>query len=131
MDIQLKGKTTGIDVAHAIRKYLDIPLIYLTANADDATFLKARETQPYAFISKPFTNLNLERTIALVEEKIKAGAGLRGGHLCGFSGGSDFYPKQQQADQSDVRRYPLCGSGSELLQNHNRSANLSGRKSTK
>jgi DNA-binding LytR/AlgR family response regulator len=71
MDIQLKGKTTGIDVAHAIRKYLDIPLIYLTANADDATFQKARETQPYAFISKPFTNLNLERTIALVEEKIK------------------------------------------------------------
>jgi DNA-binding LytR/AlgR family response regulator len=71
MDIQLKGKTTGIDVAHAIRKYLDIPLIYLTANADDATFQKAKETHPYAFISKPFTNLNLERTIALVEEKVK------------------------------------------------------------
>lgn len=71
MDIQLKGKTNGIDVAHAIRRYLDIPLIYLTANADDATFQKAKETHPYAFISKPFTNLNLERTIALVEEKIK------------------------------------------------------------
>ena len=71
LDIQLKGKTNGIDVAHAIRKYLDIPLIYLTANADDATFQKAKETHPYAFISKPFTNLNLERTIALVEEKVK------------------------------------------------------------
>lgn len=70
MDIQLKGHSTGIDAAHAIRKYLDIPLIYLTANVDDATFQKAKETHPFAFIAKPFTNLNLERTIALVEEKI-------------------------------------------------------------
>lgn len=70
MDIQLKGHSSGIDAAHAIRKYLDIPLIYLTANVDDATFQKAKETHPFAFIAKPFTNLNLERTIALVEEKI-------------------------------------------------------------
>lgn len=70
MDIQLKGQSNGIDAAHAIRKYLDIPLIYLTANVDDATFQKAKETHPFAFIAKPFTNLNLERTIALVEEKI-------------------------------------------------------------
>jgi DNA-binding LytR/AlgR family response regulator len=70
MDIQLKGKSSGIDAAHAIQKYLDIPLIYLTANVDDATFQKAKETHPFAFIAKPFTNLNLERTIALVEEKI-------------------------------------------------------------
>lgn len=71
MDIHLKGNSNGIDTAHAIRKYLDIPLIYLTANEDEATFQKAKATHPFAFISKPFTNLNLERTIALVEEKIK------------------------------------------------------------
>lgn len=71
MDIQLKGESSGIDAAHAIRKYLDIPLIYLTANIDDSTFQKAKETHPYAFIAKPFTNLNLERTIALVEDKVK------------------------------------------------------------
>ncbi len=70
MDIQLKGEASGIDAAHAIRKYIDIPLIYLTANVDDATFQRAKETHPFAFIAKPFTNLNLERTIALVEEKI-------------------------------------------------------------
>ncbi|SEF85029.1 LytR/AlgR family response regulator transcription factor [Algoriphagus boritolerans] len=70
MDVQLKGESNGIDAAHAIRRYLDIPLIYLTANVDDATFQKAKETHPFAFIAKPFTNLNLERTIALVEEKI-------------------------------------------------------------
>ena len=71
MDIQLRGQSNGIDAAIAIRKYLDIPLIYLTANVDDLSFQKAKETHPYAFIAKPFTNLNLERTIALVEEKIK------------------------------------------------------------
>jgi DNA-binding LytR/AlgR family response regulator len=71
MDINLKGQSNGIDAAKAIQKYLDIPLIYLTANVDDATFQKAKETHPFAFIPKPFTNLNLERTIALVEEKVK------------------------------------------------------------
>ena len=71
MDINLKGQSNGIDAAHAIRKYLDIPLIYLTANVDDSTFQKAKETNPYAFIAKPFTNLNLERSIALVEDKVK------------------------------------------------------------
>lgn len=71
MDIQLKGQSNGIDAVKAIRKYLDIPIIYLTANVDDSTFEKAKETHPYAFIAKPFTNLNLERTIALVEEMVK------------------------------------------------------------
>lgn len=71
MDIQLKGQTSGIDAAKAIRKFLDIPLIYLTANVDDASFQKAKETHPYAFLGKPFTNINLERTIALVEDMIR------------------------------------------------------------
>ena len=71
MDIQLKGKSSGIEAAHAIHKTLDIPIIYLTANEDDATFEKAKETHPFAFISKPFSKQNLQRTIALVEERIK------------------------------------------------------------
>jgi DNA-binding LytR/AlgR family response regulator len=75
MDIQLRGPSSGIEAAKAIRKYLDIPLIYLTANVDDATFQKAKETHPYAFIAKPFTNLNLERTIELVEDKIREKSG--------------------------------------------------------
>lgn len=71
MDIQLKGESNGIDAAKAIRKYLDIPLIYLTANVDDSTFQKAKETHPHAFIAKPFTNLDLGRTIALTEDIVK------------------------------------------------------------
>ncbi|GMQ30165.1 LytR/AlgR family response regulator transcription factor [Algoriphagus confluentis] len=71
MDIQLKGGINGIDAAKEIQEKASIPLIYLTANSDDASFQKAKETKPYAFISKPFTKLNLERTIELVVEKIK------------------------------------------------------------
>jgi DNA-binding LytR/AlgR family response regulator len=71
MDIQLKGKSNGIEAAHAIHKVQDIPIIYLTANEDDATFQKAKDTNPFAFISKPFNKQNLERTIALVEQRIK------------------------------------------------------------
>jgi DNA-binding LytR/AlgR family response regulator len=71
MDIQLKGKSNGIDAARVIHQTLDIPIIYLTANEDDTTFLKAKETHPFAFISKPFSKQNLLRTIALVEERIK------------------------------------------------------------
>ncbi|WP_291785672.1 response regulator [Cecembia sp.] len=70
MDINLKGKLDGTETAKSIQEYFDIPLIYLTANADEATFQKAKETHPYAFISKPFNKLNLERTIALVVEKV-------------------------------------------------------------
>lgn len=70
MDINLKGKIDGIEAAKAIKKTWDVPLVYLTANTDDASFQKAKETHPFAFISKPFNKLNLERTIALVEEKV-------------------------------------------------------------
>lgn len=70
MDINLKGKINGIEAASQIQESIDIPLIYLTANSDDASFQKAKETKPYAFITKPFNKLNLERTIELVIEKI-------------------------------------------------------------
>lgn len=70
MDIQLKGKIDGVETAKTIQKTLDIPIVYLTANSDDASFERAKGTRPHAFISKPFSKMNLERTIALVVEKI-------------------------------------------------------------
>jgi len=73
MDINLKGALNGIDTARAIQKFQDIPIIYLTANSDDVTFEKAKETQPKAFITKPFNKLSLQRTIALVVEQMKEG----------------------------------------------------------
>ncbi|MCM4171411.1 DNA-binding response regulator [Arenibacter sp. TNZ] len=71
LDINLKGRVNGIEAAIQIQKFKRIPIIYLTANSDEATFTKAKATHPYAFISKPFNNLDLQRTIALVVDQIK------------------------------------------------------------
>jgi DNA-binding LytR/AlgR family response regulator len=65
LDIQLKGKLDGIDTALQIQALADIPVIYLTANADEATFNRAKISRPYAFISKPYKQLDLQRAIEL------------------------------------------------------------------
>ena len=70
MDINLKGKLNGIETVKAIQLSCDIPVIYLTANSDEGTFSNAKSTHPYAFISKPFNQIDLERTVALVQEQL-------------------------------------------------------------
>lgn len=70
MDINLKGKMDGIEVGQQIYTRYALPLIYLTANADDATFHRAKATKPFAFISKPFKRSDLERTLALVISRL-------------------------------------------------------------
>jgi DNA-binding LytR/AlgR family response regulator len=70
LDIQLKGKLDGIETAHKMQKHFDIPIIYLTSNVDDANFERAKETKPYAFISKPFKKLDLQHAIELTANRI-------------------------------------------------------------
>jgi DNA-binding LytR/AlgR family response regulator len=65
LDINLKGKLNGIETALQIQKLADIPIIYLTANSDEATFNRAKASRPYAFISKPYKQLDLQRAIEL------------------------------------------------------------------
>jgi len=65
LDINLKGKIDGIETARQIQLQNNIPIIYLTANADEATFNRAKPTKPAAFISKPFKQLDLQRAIEL------------------------------------------------------------------
>ena len=67
MDIKLQGKMDGIDAAAIIRQKLDIPIIYVTAFADEATLERAKATEPYGYIMKPFNDreLNVVITFAL------------------------------------------------------------------
>ncbi len=65
LDINLKGTLDGIETAHQLNKLVHIPIIYVTANSDEATFNRAKETRPYAFITKPIRNLDLQRAIEL------------------------------------------------------------------
>jgi DNA-binding LytR/AlgR family response regulator len=65
MDIMLKGKLNGIETAHIIRESLDVPIIYLTAYADESTLSKAKITEPYGYIIKPFQEIDLHTSIEM------------------------------------------------------------------
>ncbi len=63
MDVDLKGSMDGITVANRICDVLDIPIIFLTAHGDDATFSRAMRSNSFAFLEKPI-NLNLLKNCA-------------------------------------------------------------------
>lgn len=65
MDIALKGSLDGVETAQYIHERHQIPVIFLTANADDSTFKRAKTARPYAFISKPFQPSDVQRAIEL------------------------------------------------------------------
>ncbi|MEL7071212.1 MAG: response regulator [Cyanobacteria bacterium J06581_3] len=54
MDIHLKGDMNGIQVSEVIKSDFQLPIIYLTANADSSTFQSAQSTNPHAYLLKPF-----------------------------------------------------------------------------
>jgi DNA-binding LytR/AlgR family response regulator len=65
MDIMLKGEMSGIQAAAAIRKDHDIPVIFLTAYTDRDTVDKAKETEPYGYIIKPFKEIDIQTAIEI------------------------------------------------------------------
>lgn len=71
MDIMLKGKLTGIDAAAAIRETVNIPVIFLTAYADEGTLAKAKVTEPYGYIIKPFKEIDIHTSIEMALYKHK------------------------------------------------------------
>ena len=64
MDIMLKGNKNGIDAANEIKDMLKIPIIFLTAYSDLKLIEEAKNTEPYAFIVKPFQD---KQVIASIE----------------------------------------------------------------
>jgi diguanylate cyclase len=65
MDIVLAGKMDGIEASETIRNGLDIPVIFLTAHADERTFERAKATQPFGYILKPFNERELQISIEM------------------------------------------------------------------
>jgi two-component system, LytTR family, response regulator LytT len=65
MDIMLKGEMNGIEAADEIRKTCSIPIIFLTAYADESTLSKAKVTEPFGYILKPFKEIDLHTTIEM------------------------------------------------------------------
>lgn len=77
MDITLGGKIDGISAARIIHDQTDIPVIYLTAHTNDDLFERAKLTEPYAYLIKPYELYQLHHAIELAlfkhtfEERLK------------------------------------------------------------
>ncbi len=65
MDVDLNSDISGIDLVNKINELFDIPIVFLTSFHDASTFNKAKETQPAAYITKPYKAEELERSIEL------------------------------------------------------------------
>ncbi len=65
MDIKLKGMVDGIQAAAQIRRHFQIPVVYLTAYTDEETLNRAKVTEPYGYILKPFEARELGTTIEM------------------------------------------------------------------
>ncbi|NQV51559.1 MAG: response regulator [Flavobacteriales bacterium] len=65
MDIMLKGEMSGIEAASIIRKTQDIPVIFLTAYTDRDTVDRAKESEPFGYIIKPFKEIDIQTAIEI------------------------------------------------------------------
>jgi PAS domain S-box-containing protein len=78
MDIVLKGQMSGVEAVERIRSRCNIPVVYVTAYADETTVRRAKVTEPFGYILKPFDAREVQTTIEIalykhrMDEKLRA-----------------------------------------------------------
>mgnify|MGYP005856847621 CR=1 FL=1 len=72
MDIMLQGMMDGVEATQHIRSQLHLPVVYLTANADEHTLARAKVTGPFGYILKPFKEKELRATIEIALSRHQA-----------------------------------------------------------
>ncbi len=77
MDISLAGKLDGIETAEIISRKYDLPIVYLTALTNNETLERARITEPFGYLLKPFDERNLHSTIEMALYKHKVDSELK------------------------------------------------------
>lgn len=77
MDIQLAGAMDGIVAAQAIRDQFFIPVVFVSAFAADAVIARAKLTEPYGYILKPFSERELQTAIEMAVYKHQAESKIR------------------------------------------------------
>ena len=65
LDIKLKGEEDGIHIAAHIKEKYNIPVIFLTSYVDQETLDRAKVTEPYGYIVKPFNESDLKTTVEM------------------------------------------------------------------
>ncbi|TGJ99488.1 response regulator [Leptospira semungkisensis] len=72
MDIMLsKGDYDGIETVQELADKADVPVIYLTAYADEASLIRSKSTRPYGYLLKPFQTKELQIAIEIALNKHK------------------------------------------------------------
>ncbi|WP_196297002.1 response regulator [Methanosarcina barkeri] len=69
MDIMLKGDMDGVEAAKEIREKFDVPVVYLTAYSDSKILERAKKTEPFGYIVKPFDEKDLHSSIEVALHK--------------------------------------------------------------
>ncbi len=77
IDIQLAGKMDGIEAARCMRSSLDIPIVFLTAFAEEERLEQAKSTEPYGYLVKPVQERELYATLEMAFEKHRLTRNLR------------------------------------------------------
>jgi two-component system, cell cycle sensor histidine kinase and response regulator CckA len=63
MDIRIKGDLDGIQTAEILRQRFGVPVVYLTAHADSDTLARAKATEPYGYVVKPFSDRDIRTAV--------------------------------------------------------------------
>ncbi len=77
MDIRIRGDRDGVQTAKAISSAFDLPVVYLTAHADENTLRRAKLTEPFGYILKPFDDRELITTIEIALSRHQAEVAIR------------------------------------------------------
>lgn len=77
MDIMLKGAMDGVEAAEKIRTQLRLPVVFLTAHSDHTTLQRAKQTEPFGYIVKPFQEKDLHTTVEIALARCKAESEIR------------------------------------------------------
>lgn len=77
MDIHLRDGMDGVDVAGDLRKASNVPVIFVTAHADESTLRRAGLAEPFGYVLKPFDERELRATIEMALYRHRAETRLR------------------------------------------------------
>jgi PAS domain S-box-containing protein len=80
MDINLAGEVDGVTAAERIRQHRRVPVVYLTAYSNERTLQRAKVTEPYGYLLKPFEDRELQTTIEVALYKHETEEVLRRAH---------------------------------------------------
>src|SRR5579872_4463925 len=77
MDIRIQGDRDGIETGHQLHELYRLPIIYLTAHGDRETIERAKKTEPFSFVLKPFKPNDLTNAIEIALNRVRAESELR------------------------------------------------------